>query len=214
MQRRVSGLLTLVLLCACGGKKGDSAKTKDDAASGPSVAPLAMPTSGVDKIARMNFVYGDGWPAYDKAVAANAKRDAASARAYAEQAIGKDAYHYDAHRLLAALLAQAGEHAAAVDHLVTALSGDYWAYGPTLAMDPALTEFFASPGLTDERMHVFVATGLVPTEQRLDPSERIEIEPTPLSVALEHCRTGRIEDGKTLAALLFYATFVHRPSVR
>lgn len=145
MQRRVSGLLTLVLLCACGGKKGDSAKTKDDAASGPSVAPLAMPTSGVDKIARMNFVYGDGWPAYDKAVAANAKRDAASARAYAEQAIGKDAYHYDAHRLLAALLAQAGEHAAAVDHLVTALSGDYWAYGPTLAMDPALTEFFATP---------------------------------------------------------------------
>lgn len=77
-----------------------------------------------------------------------------------------------------------------------------------------LTEFFASPGLTDERMHVFVATGLVPTAQRLDPSERIEVEPTPLSVALEHCRTGRIEDGKTLAALLFYATFVHRPGVR
>src|SRR5205085_5234042 len=64
MQRRVSGLLTLILLCSCGGKKGDSPKTKDDAASGPSVAPLAMPPSGVDKIARMNFVYGDGWPAY------------------------------------------------------------------------------------------------------------------------------------------------------
>jgi len=145
MQRRVSGLLTVVLLCACGGKKDDSARTKDDASSGPSVTPLAMPTSGVDKIARMNFVYGDGWPAYDKAVAAKSKRDLAAARGYAEQAIGKDAYHYDAHRLLADLLAQAGEHAAAVDHLVSALSGDYFAYGPTLATDAALTEFFATP---------------------------------------------------------------------
>ena len=62
MKRRVSGLLTLFLLCACGGKKGDSATTKDDASSTPSVTPLAMPVSGVDKIARMNFVYGDGWP--------------------------------------------------------------------------------------------------------------------------------------------------------
>ena len=104
-----------------------------------------MPTSGVDKIARMNFVYGDGWPAFDKAVAAAAKKDAAGARAYAEQSIGKDAYHYDAHRLLAELLAQAGEHAAAVDHLVTALSGDYWAYGPALATDPELKEFLATP---------------------------------------------------------------------
>lgn len=145
MQRRVSGLLTLVLLCSCGGKKGDSPKTKDDAASGPSVAPLAMPPSGVDKIARMNFVYGDGWPAYDKAVAAKAKKDLAAARAYAEQAIGKDPYHYDAHRLLAELLAQAGEHAAAVDHLVTALAGDYWAYGPTLGTDAELKEFFTTP---------------------------------------------------------------------
>ena len=145
MKRRVSGLLTLVFLCACGGKKGDSPTTKDDASSAPSVTPLAMPTSGVDKIARMNFVYGDGWPAYDKAVAAKAKKDAAAARAYAEQSIGKDAYHYDAHRLLAMLLAQAGEHAAAVDHLVSALSADFLAYGPTLAADPELKEFFATP---------------------------------------------------------------------
>jgi len=145
MQRRVSGLLTLVLLCACGGKKADSPSTKDDASAGSSVTPLAMPTSGVDKIARMNFVYGDGWPAYDKAVAANGKKDLAAARTFAEQSIGKDPYHYDAQRLLAELLAQAGEHAAAVDHLVNALSGDYWAYGPTLAADAGLKEFFATP---------------------------------------------------------------------
>ncbi|MBL0212814.1 MAG: hypothetical protein IPQ07_02910 [Myxococcales bacterium] len=129
----------------CGGKKGDAPKTKDDAATGSQVAPLAMPPSGVDKIARMNFVYGDGWPAYDKAIAAKAKKDWTAARALAEASIAKDPYHLDAHRLLATVLAQAGEHAAVVDHLVTALADDYWRYGPSLAKDDDLQEFLATP---------------------------------------------------------------------
>lgn len=134
-----------VTSCACGGKKNDAPRAKDDATSGPQVAPLTVPPSGVDKIARMGFVYGDGWPSYDKAIAAKAKKDAASARAFAEAAIAKDPYHLDAHRLLATLLAQAGEHAAVVDHLVTALADDYWRYGPTLAADEDLEDFLATP---------------------------------------------------------------------
>lgn len=130
---------------ACGNKSSDAPKKKDDAAAGPQVAPLAIPPSGVDRIVRMNFVYGDGWPAYDKAVAAKAKKDTASARQLAELAIAKDPAHLDAHRLLATLLAQAGEHAAAVDHLVTCLAADYWRYGPQLADDAELKEFFATP---------------------------------------------------------------------
>ena len=39
--------------------------------------------------------------------------------------------HLDAHRLLATALAQTGEPAAAVDHLVTALAADYFKYGPS-----------------------------------------------------------------------------------
>ena len=144
MQRLNAALLTLAF-CACGGKKGDAPKPKEDAAGGPQVAPLTMPPSGVDKIARMNFVYGDGWPAYDKAVAAKTKKDWATARTLAEAAIAKDPYHLDAHRLLATILAQAGEHAAAVDHLVTALADDYWKYGPSLAKDEDLKEFLATP---------------------------------------------------------------------
>lgn len=71
-----------------------------------------------------------------------------------------------------------------------------------------LCAFYASPGITDERMHVFVATELEPRVQSLDATEQISVVPTPLSDALAMCRDGRIEDGKTIAALLYYATFI------
>lgn len=70
-----------------------------------------------------------------------------------------------------------------------------------------MARFFASPGITDERMHVFVATGLRPGPQELDAIEEISVEPMQLSEALSRCRDGSIEDGKTLAALLFHAQF-------
>ncbi len=147
VQRFKITFLTLVVIAiaACGGKKSDAPKAKDDAASGPQVAPLTMPPSGVDKIARMGFVYGDGWQLYDKAVAAKGKKDVAAARSLAESSIAKDPYHLDAHRLLAVLLAEAGEYAAVVDHLVTILADDYWKYGPALAKDEELKEFFTTP---------------------------------------------------------------------
>ncbi|HEY4180183.1 MAG TPA: tetratricopeptide repeat protein [Kofleriaceae bacterium] len=142
---------TLATLCAltlagCGSKSDKPTAEKKDAGSGgPQVAPLTAPPSGIDKIARMNFVYAEGWPAYDKAVALRAKGDAAGARAQLEASIAKDPDHLDAHYLLAKVLAQAGEHAAAVDHLVTALGGDYYKYGPALLEDKDFTEFLATP---------------------------------------------------------------------
>ena len=147
LQRFKIMFLTLVVIAiaACGGKKSDAPKTKDDAAARPQVAPLTMPPSGVDKIARMGFVYGDGWQVYDKAVAAKAKKDIAGAKSLAESSIAKDPYHLDAHRLLAVLLAQEGEHAAVVEHLVTILADDYWKYAPALAKDEELKEFFTTP---------------------------------------------------------------------
>ena len=145
LQRFKITFLTLVVIAiaACGGKKSDAPKTKDDAPSGPQVAPLTMPPSGVDKIARMGFVYGDGWQVYDKAVTAKAKKDSAGAKALAESSIAKDPYHLDAHRMLAVLLAQAGEHAAVVDHLVTMLTTD-WPCG--VAKNSFSSSSFASAG--------------------------------------------------------------------
>ncbi|HET9621529.1 MAG TPA: hypothetical protein VFP84_09195 [Kofleriaceae bacterium] len=132
---------------SCGNKSSSPSKAKDDAALGPaspSAAPLAMPVLGVDQIKRFNFPYGEGRPAHDKAIAAYRKKDWASVRAQSEIAVGKDATHLGAHRLLAAALAQTGEPAAAVDHLVAALAGDYGLYAPTLA-DDDLKGFMASP---------------------------------------------------------------------
>jgi len=74
------------------------------------------------------------------------------------------------------------------------------------ALEPLLS-FYASPGITDEKMHVFVATGLEPTAQRLDPTEAIEVFPTDVAEVRAMIRDGRIEDGKTIAAVLYWLAF-------
>ncbi|MBA3392394.1 MAG: hypothetical protein H0T89_07105 [Deltaproteobacteria bacterium] len=137
----------LTVLTACGGKKNDASKGKQDAMAGPTVAPIAPPQIGVDSIKRMNFLYGDGMKEYERALTAyRAKpRDWAAVRANCEATLSRDPHHLDAHRVLASALAQAGEHAAAVDHVVTALAGDYFKYGPALAKDEDLKELLATP---------------------------------------------------------------------
>jgi hypothetical protein len=147
MERRSSPIARIalaVVLASCGNKGDATVKAKDDAPSGPQVAPLPTPISGVDSIKRMNFVYGEGWPAYDKAEDAYKAKKLDDARKLAETAVAKDPYHLDAHYLLARLLAQSGEHAAVVDHLVTALAGDYLRYGKKFLEDKELTEFRAT----------------------------------------------------------------------
>ncbi len=62
-----------------------------------------------------------------------------------------------------------------------------------------LCEFYTTPGFTDERMHVFVATGLTPAKQRLEATEQIRVEIVPLRDALEATTDGRIVDAKTIA---------------
>lgn len=137
-------LLGIAFACACGGKKSDGgAKTKDDAASGPTVAPITTPPIGVDAVKRMSFVtYGDTW---EKLTTQLKAKNWSSVRQLSEAFLARDPNHLDAHRYLATALAQTGEHAAAVDHLVAALAGDYFKYGPTLEKDADLSAFFATP---------------------------------------------------------------------
>ncbi len=66
-----------------------------------------------------------------------------------------------------------------------------------------LTSFFASPGILDERMHLFLATGLEPGPTALQPDEQIETVVLPWEEALALARKGQIEDAKTLIGLLF-----------
>jgi len=71
-----------------------------------------------------------------------------------------------------------------------------------------LGAFYTSPGFADELMHVFVAEGLAPGPQRLEPGEDIDVQPVALTAALDMIRRGEIRDGKSIAALLMYWTFV------
>ena len=56
----------------------------------------------------------------------------------------------------------------------------------------------------DERIEVFVARNLIPGEQHLDEDEVIEVEAWELKDLEEMIYTGKITDGKTIAALMAY----------
>ena len=64
-----------------------------------------------------------------------------------------------------------------------------------------LETFFTAPGFTDEVMHLFLATGLVKTKQKLDHDEVLEVVEMPLEQAVAHIRDGTIRDAKTIIGL-------------
>ncbi len=67
-----------------------------------------------------------------------------------------------------------------------------------------LGEMLPAVGFCDERIHLFVATGLRPVPQALEPDEYIEVLPLPLEEALAMVARGEIPDGKTQLALLLW----------
>lgn len=70
-----------------------------------------------------------------------------------------------------------------------------------------LTTILTTPGFTDERVHLFLATGLTSGSAALESDEVLQLCPTPMSRALEMIRSGEIQDGKTISALLFTNSF-------
>ena len=70
-----------------------------------------------------------------------------------------------------------------------------------------LTTIFTTPGFTDEKIHLFMATGLTVGETKHEADEFLELQPMLLSRALEMIQAGEIQDGKTVIALLFAAGF-------
>lgn len=69
-----------------------------------------------------------------------------------------------------------------------------------------LGEFYTSPGFADELMHAFVADGLTPCGQRLEAGEDIAVEIVSRREALQMAHDGRLRDGKSIAALLMWAS--------
>lgn len=71
-----------------------------------------------------------------------------------------------------------------------------------------LTAIFTTPGFTDEKIHLYMATDLTGGDQALDADEFVEPVTMPLSQALEMIRTGEINDAKTICTLLYAAGYV------
>jgi ADP-ribose pyrophosphatase len=69
-----------------------------------------------------------------------------------------------------------------------------------------------SPGILRERMHVFVARDLTPGPQALEPGETIDTHVVDWDDAVEMCLDGRIEDAKTVAAILRLEVQGRRPT--
>lgn len=66
----------------------------------------------------------------------------------------------------------------------------------------ALGRFHTSPGLSDEVMWAFVATGLAAGPQRLEAGEQIGVAVTPRARALGMIASGDLTDAKSMLALL------------
>lgn len=70
-----------------------------------------------------------------------------------------------------------------------------------------LFTMYTTPGFTDERIHVFMATGLTNGATAHESDEFMTLETVTLSRALELIRTGEIMDAKTALSILYAAGF-------
>jgi len=70
-----------------------------------------------------------------------------------------------------------------------------------------LISFWMSPGILDERMHLYVARALRPGPMALDAGEDIEPLLATWEEALGMARQGDIRDAKSLVGLLYYRMF-------
>ena len=67
-----------------------------------------------------------------------------------------------------------------------------------------------TPGFTDERIHLFMATGLRAGDHAREADEFVEVHETRWSEALRLVENGEVSDAKTLTALLYTETSLRR----
>ncbi|HEU5220322.1 MAG TPA: NUDIX hydrolase [Gemmatimonadales bacterium] len=71
-----------------------------------------------------------------------------------------------------------------------------------------LTTIFTTPGFTDERIHLYLATELTPMALAREADEFITVHEKRWSEVGKMIRTGKIKDGKSLCALMYVNGFV------
>ena len=68
-----------------------------------------------------------------------------------------------------------------------------------------LGAILTTPGFTDEVIHLYLGEDLTATEAHLEPDEVLSVVRVPFSEALDWVENGRINDGKSVSALLLAA---------
>jgi ADP-ribose pyrophosphatase len=63
---------------------------------------------------------------------------------------------------------------------------------------------YASPGVMDEKLHLYVAEDLTPGPPKPEPDEQLEPVTVPFSDAIRMCLDGTIRDAKTITLLLLW----------
>jgi len=71
-----------------------------------------------------------------------------------------------------------------------------------------LTTVFTTPGFTDERIHLFLATGLTPGRGQPEHDEFISVHEFRWSEVGRMVRSGEIRDAKSLCALFYVQAFL------
>ena len=64
-----------------------------------------------------------------------------------------------------------------------------------------LAEITPLPGYSDERIHIFLATGLKTAVQNLDQDEVIHVHEVDFGEAMQMIKTGQMQDAKSIAGL-------------
>lgn len=67
-----------------------------------------------------------------------------------------------------------------------------------------LAEFYPSPGILSELMHLYVMEDLAPGRQQLEAGEQVQPVIVPWSEAVRMALDGSIKDGKTILGLLLW----------
>ncbi|MET0229635.1 MAG: NUDIX hydrolase [Rhodanobacteraceae bacterium] len=65
-----------------------------------------------------------------------------------------------------------------------------------------LGAYYSSPGVFTEVIHLYLATGLSPTQAAPEAGEVFELEWWPLQQAVERAHSGELSDGKTIIGIL------------
>ena len=79
--------------------------------------------------------------------------------------------------------------------------------GATAGRMEHLTTVFTTPGFTDERIHLFMASDIAAGEAHLAGDEFLRPEARPMSEILGMIRDQRIVDAKSIVALLYVAGY-------